>query len=167
MLRQLLQNCLRLLRDRAPERADLAGRQFAYDAHSVPGYLFGDRCRDVRRGFEALRERNKREARGQKLLREWLSPEQLAQYAANGYFDVTGCHSGKRYRIRMGTAMNVHEIDRFDRPQVGWCFVPKGSLVTGDVMLAQKIALETDERAALAVAKTFLPQTRSNHFLHY
>jgi hypothetical protein len=33
-----------------------------------------------------------------------------------------------------------------------WCFVPEGNLVAGDVMLAQKIALETNERAALAVA---------------
>jgi hypothetical protein len=36
---------------------------------------------------------------------------------------------------------------------MGWCFVPKGSLVAGD--LAQKIALETNERAALAVANRF------------
>ena len=27
----------------------------------------------------------------------------------------------------------------------GWCFVPNETLVAGDVMLAQKIALETDE----------------------
>jgi hypothetical protein len=30
--------------------------------------------------------------------------------------------------------------------------VPEGDLVPGDVMLAQKIALENNERAALAVA---------------
>jgi hypothetical protein len=30
--------------------------------------------------------------------------------------------------------------------------VPEGNLVPGDVMLAQKIALETDERAAIDVA---------------
>ena len=30
-----------------------------------------------------------------------------------------------------------------------------GSLVAGDVMLAQKIALETDERSALLVAQPF------------
>jgi hypothetical protein len=29
-----------------------------------------------------------REARGLKLLKEWLSPEQLAQHEPNGYFDV-------------------------------------------------------------------------------
>ena len=31
-------------------------------------------------------------------------------------------------------------------------------LVAGDVMLAQKIALETDERGALAVANKFTPR---------
>jgi hypothetical protein len=54
--------------------------------------------------------------------------------------------------------MNVHEIDHTGQAVVGWCFVPCVSLVAGDVMLAQKIALETDERGALAVAKTFSPR---------
>ena len=96
-----------------------------------------------------------REARGLELLKEWLSPEQFAQYAAKSYFEVTGCHSGKRYRISHGTSMNIHELDGSGRPRVGWCFAPKGYLVAGDVMLAQKIALETDERSALAMANRF------------
>jgi hypothetical protein len=90
-------------------------------------------------------------------LTEWLSPEQLAQYHANGYFDVAGCVSGKRYRICYGTSMNVHEIDNDGSARVGWCFVPNICLVAGDVMLAQKIALETNELGALAVAKEFSP----------
>ena len=36
--------------------------------------------------------------------------------------------------------------------------VPLGYLVAGDVMLAQKIALETNEFGALAVANSFLPK---------
>jgi hypothetical protein len=59
-------------------------------------------------------------------LREWLSPEQLAQYDANSYFDVIGCDSGKRYRIQQGNSMNIHEIDGAGHPRVGWCFVPNG-----------------------------------------
>jgi len=101
---------------------------------------------------------NESEARGLKLLKEWLSEEQLAQYERHKYFDVTGCHSGKRYRIRHGTGTNVYELDGAGRPRAGWCFVPKDYLVVGDVMLAQKIALETDERGALAVANNFLPR---------
>ena len=98
-----------------------------------------------------------REVRGLRLLREWLSAEQLAQFNKYGYFDVTGCQSGKRYRIRYGTATNIHELDRYGRPKAGWCFVPNQPLVAGDIMLAQKIALETDELGALAVAKSFRP----------
>src|ERR1700720_3377817 len=109
-----------------------------------------------------------REARGLELLKEWLSPEQSAQYDAKSYFEVTGCHSGKLYRIRHGTAMNIHELDGAGRPRVGWCFAPKGHLVAGDVMLAQKIALETDERRALAVANKYFVQTgRRNTLLHH
>jgi hypothetical protein len=61
--------------------------------------------------------------------------------------------------------MNVHEIDEAGRVKLGLCFAPKGSLVMGDVMLAQKIALETFERRALAVANRCLIvdlQRRSN-----
>jgi len=109
-----------------------------------------------------------REARGLELLKEWLSPQQFAQYDAKSYFEVTGCHSGKRYRISHGTSMNIHELDGAGCPCVGWCFAPKGYLVAGDVMLAQKIALETDERGALAVAnKFFVPTGRRNMHLHY
>ena len=95
------------------------------------------------------------EIRAVNLLKEWLSPEQLAQYESDRYFDVIGRQSGKRYRIRYGTAMNIREMDPRGRAAVGWCFVPHGTLVAGDVMLAQKIALETDERSALAVARKF------------
>ena len=104
--------------------------------------------------------RPENEARGLNLLREWLSADQLAQFDAYRYFDVIGCQTGKRYRIRYGTATNIFELDDKGHTRVGWCFVPKGSLVPGDVMLAQKIALETDEWSALAVAKNFLGSWR-------
>jgi hypothetical protein len=90
-------------------------------------------------------------------VKEWLSPEQLAQYESYRYFDVIGRQSGKRYRIRYGTAMNICEMDSRGRIAAGWCFVPHETLVAGDIMLAQKIALETDEWSALAVARKFTP----------
>jgi hypothetical protein len=141
-LRLFLSECgrrARVLRDgllRQPDRIDPSSR-------FVPGFRYGY---------------GEREARGIKLLREWLSPEQFAQYDARSYFEVTGCHSRKRYRISHGAG----------RPRVGLCFAPKGYLVAGDVMLAQKIALETDERGALAVANKFFVQTgRRNTLLHH
>ena len=86
------------------------------------------------------------------LLKQWLSSVQLAQCERTGRFDVTGCHSGKRYRICRGRQMNVHELDQNGVQIAVWCFGPEGCLPVSDIMLAQKIALETDEHAALAVA---------------
>jgi hypothetical protein len=127
----------RVLRDRLRRQPDRIDPSWRF----VPGFRYGY---------------GEREARGLQLLKEWLSPEQFAQYDAKSYFEVTGCHSGKRYRISHGTSMNIHELDGAGRPCAGWCFAPKGHLVAGDVMLAQKIALETEERGALAVANSFL-----------
>ena len=138
-LRLFLSECgrrARVLRDslrRQPDRIYPSSR-------FVPGFRYGY---------------GEREARGLGLLKEWLSPEQFAQYDAKSYFEVIGCHSGKRYRVSRGTSMNIHELDGARCPCVGWCFVPKGHLVAGDIMLAQKIALETNERGALAVANRF------------
>jgi hypothetical protein len=48
--------------------------------------------------------------------------------------------------------MNVDELnDRGSRIAV-WCFLPEKYVPIADVMLAQKIALENDELAAMAVA---------------
>jgi|SRR5215468_4877655 len=109
-----------------------------------------------------------RAARGIILLRAWLSPMQKAQFDHFSYFEVIGCDSGKSYRIQHGVSANVVELDCDGRPKMGWCFVPVGDLVPGDVMLAQKIALETNERSALSVARRFLvppsPGMRSREF---
>ena len=90
-LRLFLSECgrrARVLRDslwRPPNRIDPSLR-------FVPGFCYGY--------WE-------RETRGLELLKEWLSPEQFAQYDTKRYFEVTGCHSGKRYRISHGASMNI------------------------------------------------------------
>ncbi|WP_164936820.1 hypothetical protein [Bradyrhizobium vignae] len=99
------------------------------------------------------------EGRSLLLLRRWLSPAQQEQLATKGYFEVVGSESGKRYRIYAGTSVNVCEIDERGRVQDGLCFMPIGALPIGDVMLAQKIALETCETNARAVARRFTPST--------
>jgi hypothetical protein len=48
--------------------------------------------------------------------------------------------------------MNLDELDERGTRTAAWCFGPEGELPIGDVMLAQKIALENNERAALALA---------------
>ena len=116
-------------------------------------------CSYLARAFRAWCQRpSASELRGLKLLSEWLSHEQLAQYDAHDYFEMIGCHTGKRYRICRGKGANVFELDDAGLAREGWCFVPDDHLVAGDVMLAQKIALETDERGALAAANNFRPR---------
>ncbi|MFB9261851.1 hypothetical protein ACFFWD_01480 [Bradyrhizobium erythrophlei] len=92
-----------------------------------------------------------------RLLREWLSPVQRTQFAKKGYFEVVGGDTGKQYRIYPGAMSNVSEIDEKGRPRLGLCFRTMGELPIGDVMLAQKIALESCESSALAVARRFVP----------
>jgi hypothetical protein len=111
------------------------------------------RCRHPRirgRGREA-------EQKAHALLTEWFSPGQRVQYEANGYFDVRGCDSGKRYRIRYERYMNIDEFDARGRGIAVWCFGPEGALPVGDIMLAQKIALESNERSSLAIANRTPP----------
>jgi hypothetical protein len=98
------------------------------------------------------RSQNPAEQKGIALLRSWLTPEQAKQWDSNGEFDVIGCHTGRRYRIKCGTRMNVHQLDSAGRSVTQWCFAPEGGAVTGDVVLAQKVALETMESQVLALA---------------
>jgi hypothetical protein len=91
-------------------------------------------------------------ARALTLLKQWLSPEQRACYERFQYFDVIGSDTGTRYRVHHGTQTNIEELSHTGQRVCKWCFVPEGNLVAADVMLAQKIALETNERGALSVA---------------
>jgi hypothetical protein len=92
------------------------------------------------------------EEKGFRLLRSWLTLEQSKQWDALSEFEVVGSQTGTRYRIRRGKVMNVHELDGSGKIIAHWCFAPKGDLAMGDILLAQKIALETMERDALKSA---------------
>jgi hypothetical protein len=93
-----------------------------------------------------------REKRAMALLRSWLTPEQDEQWTARREFDVIGCDTGTRYRITYQTMMNIRQLDPTGRTVAQWCFAPEGGLAPGDILLAQKIALETMERKVLALA---------------
>jgi hypothetical protein len=103
-----------------------------------------------------------REERGIRLLREWLTPDQLESFDRTKSFIVVGCDSGRSYRITFGVQQNVYEIDQGGSEVTGLCFMPEGYLVTGDVMLSQKISLETNEMAALKVARRFSVRSGTN-----
>jgi hypothetical protein len=92
------------------------------------------------------------ELRGAQLLSDQLSREQRIEYGTRGYFHVKGSDTGKRYRIQRGQQMNVEELDERGRRVRLLCFMPEGHLPLGDMLLAQKIALELFEADALKVA---------------
>lgn len=98
--------------------------------------------------------------RSLRLLTENLTTTQREQYSIGKYFEVTGGTSGKRYRVRHARSMNIEQLDENGRRVCGWCFFPKGRLVTGDIMLTQKVALELYELEALQVAhKIVIPRS--------
>ena len=88
------------------------------------------------------------------LLKQNLTSFQYDQYLKRGCFDVIGERTGNRYRISHGASMNVSQLDANGRCLRRLCFHPRGGLVEGDVLLAQKLALESFELDALAVANT-------------
>jgi hypothetical protein len=92
------------------------------------------------------------ETKAERLLLDWLSPDQKQQYQENKSFIVVGSDTGRRYRIMPGRAYNVMKLTDGDQADGKICFQPSGAPAIGDIMLAQKIALETREREALAVA---------------
>ena len=93
------------------------------------------------------------EARGLRLLWENLSPAQREQQERCGYFDVIGGDTGRRYRIKKGFQPGL--LDNKGRTRAALCFMPEGELPAGDVMLAQKLALELFESDTLKIANEF------------
>ncbi|WGR73917.1 MULTISPECIES: hypothetical protein [unclassified Bradyrhizobium] len=118
------------------------------------------RFRALRRLYHSFVRENSPEAKGRSLLREWLTSAQRRQFEEQGYFDVVGCATRRRYRVQYGSVANVREIDLEGQSGSILCFAPEGYLVPGDVMLAQKIALETDELQTLAIANRVTPVVR-------
>jgi hypothetical protein len=123
-----------------------------------------DRARQAAR-FRALRSlyasygvESTAEGKARTLLRAWLSLAQRNQFDTHGWFEVVGGTTGKLYRVTYGTCANVFEVANDGILVTGLCFVPAGRLAEGDVMLAQKIALETAESRALSVAQAFPPR---------
>ena len=100
--------------------------------------------------------------RGLELLKGNLTSTQLKQFLACRCFEVVGGESGRTYRITLAGPMNVEELNKEGRCVGRLCFLPEGHLVDGDIMLAQKVALEAFEAEVLAIANKF-----SNQRMHW
>jgi hypothetical protein len=94
----------------------------------------------------------KMEADAMTLLYDNLSARARNQLQELGYFEVIGGSTSKTYRIRRHYGMNVEEVSKVGARTRVLCFSPCGQVALGDIMLAQKLALELFELEVLAVA---------------
>ncbi|HMA09764.1 MAG TPA: hypothetical protein VKP68_17935 [Ramlibacter sp.] len=92
-------------------------------------------------------------ARARKLLERALTPEQRRDLSTWGYFYVTGQRF--TYRIREGYSGNVEALDRRDCVISRYCAYPRARVPVYDVMLAQKLWIETDEDMFLKEAAPY------------
>jgi len=76
-----------------------------------------------------------------------------ASFVRRRHFDVIGGQTGCRYRVYDMNSINVDELDSAGRCVRKLCFQPDGLLVPGDVLLAQKLALELYELDALSICQ--------------
>jgi len=96
--------------------------------------------------------REQAQNRAEQLLLGNLTTDQIVHYEKQRCFYVRGGATGRQYRIRRGTQMNVDVLDDHSRVITKLCFVPVGDLVEGDILLAQKLALELFETEVLRTA---------------
>ena len=146
-------------------QAELVHNRLA--AHVQPN-TFGpiiDRIADMiepagTRFIEGGLRNEKASARAIELLEKHLSKVQLAQFKEHGSFLVVGCDTQRVYKIRSDKEnFNVECVMNGDR----WCFVPEGNCPMGDRLLAQKIALETDEIRTLTNIANFNAGSDGSH----
>lgn len=86
-------------------------------------------------------------AKARTLLDRALTPEQRRDLCARGCFYVKG--RKYTYRIREGTSGNVDALDARGCVISRFCAHPLGRVPVYDVMLAQKLWIETDENMFL------------------
>jgi hypothetical protein len=87
------------------------------------------------------------------LFLSWLTRHQRQDYLRNNYFDVIGSHTKRVYRINKAVA--PFNVQCMDDPTMRLCFVPQNANLPGDIMLAQKIGLETNEEHVLKIANDY------------
>jgi hypothetical protein len=87
------------------------------------------------------------------LLESVLDGEELVAFRRDGHLIVNG-RSGRRYRLRQGRTANIDVIGRDGRVLHRLCAHPDRTMPHLDIMLAQKLWLETDEAEFIRRANT-------------
>jgi hypothetical protein len=104
--------------------------------------------------WRAIEEKHRRDQAARRafaLLSRYLTPEQQADYAAEGAFRVMA-PSRQCYRIRKGTYGNVDMLDADGNVQHRLCIHPAGELPDEDTMLAQLLMIRFAEDEFLRIA---------------
>ena len=96
-------------------------------------------------------KREQAENKAMLLLGEWLTEAQRRQMAKHNAFLVRGS-KGRLYIICPRPNYGVIVLDKHNAPVQRLCFEPETASAYGDKMLAQKIALETDEAKVWTIA---------------
>lgn len=99
-------------------------------------------------------ERKLAEKKAKALLTSKLDKKQLSDFKEKESFVVTGSNGG-RYLITKGISGNVCAITKRGKEKARYCFHPVGDLPVYDVMLSQKLMLETKEKEAIEVANKY------------
>lgn len=94
-------------------------------------------------------ERAAAETRAEMLLHSCLTIEQKDELTKKNHFHLYV--GNKKYRIERGVSGNIKLLGENDVPKHQYCIHPNGVPI-GDVMLAQKLLLETNEEEFLRVA---------------
>lgn len=102
------------------------------------------------RTAEEQRLRDEAHARAEKLLLELLTPQQKVELQRRNYFHVRV--GATRYRITRGVAGNVLEVDNRSRIRFRFCAHPNENVPVPDVMLAQKLLIETEPERFFSLA---------------
>lgn len=102
--------------------------------------------------------------RSMELLESWLSEEQLASLQERQTFEVVGGTSGRRYRLHQKYSFGIEILEGPDAGDL-LCVVPQGASALGDILLAQKIGLETNERATLQRANKHSRERQAQYAL--
>lgn len=92
----------------------------------------------------------KAEDRARALLHRYLTKEQRLELRKTRGFTMRG-KDGRTYHVTLGSSTNIfveHEGAKY-----ALCVIPKEALPTHDVVLAQKVMLETDPEAFLRLAR--------------
>lgn len=112
-------------------------------------------AREERARIEAAEREKEREAaqeRARQALIDHLTDKQLEVFERNHSVPVTAFKSGNKYLIEKGRSGNVRVLDKDGRTRERLCFHPRILCPDYDVMLMQKLMLESAEEEALRVA---------------